>query len=30
MESGILVDANGAALKEKPDFSTYYTNELLD
>ncbi len=30
MENGILVDANGAALKEKPDFSTYYTNELLD
>ena len=29
LENGILVDANGAALKEKPDFSTYYTNELL-
>jgi ABC-type nitrate/sulfonate/bicarbonate transport system substrate-binding protein len=25
----ILVDANGAALKEKPDFSTYYTNALF-
>ncbi|RUM24951.1 ABC transporter substrate-binding protein [Rhizobium vallis] len=30
IENGILADANGAALKEKPDFSTYYTNELLD
>lgn len=30
VENGILVDANGAALKENPDFSTYYTNELLD
>ncbi|AIC29239.1 NMT1/THI5 like domain-containing protein [Rhizobium etli bv. mimosae str. IE4771] len=29
LENGILVDANGAKLKEKPDFSTYYTNELL-
>ncbi|MEB3044535.1 ABC transporter substrate-binding protein [Rhizobium mulingense] len=29
LDNGILVDANGAALKEKPDFSTYYTNELL-
>ncbi|WP_064683766.1 ABC transporter substrate-binding protein [Rhizobium bangladeshense] len=29
LENGILVDANGAPLKEKPDFSTYYTNELL-
>lgn len=29
VEHGILVDANGTALKEKPDFSTYYTNELL-
>ncbi|KPH09309.1 ABC transporter substrate-binding protein [Rhizobium acidisoli] len=29
VENGILVDANGAALKEKPDFSTYYTNDLL-
>ncbi|OWV71674.1 myristoyl transferase [Rhizobium sp. R634] len=29
LENGILVDANGAALKEKPDFSAYYTNELL-
>ncbi|MBB3354787.1 ABC-type nitrate/sulfonate/bicarbonate transport system substrate-binding protein [Rhizobium sp. BK049] len=29
VENGILVDANGVVLKEKPDFSTYYTNELL-
>ncbi|ANL48713.1 NMT1/THI5 like domain-containing protein [Rhizobium phaseoli] len=29
LENGILVDANGVALMEKPDFSTYYTNELL-
>jgi len=29
VENGILVDANGGTLKEKPDFSTYYTNELL-
>ena len=28
-DHGILLDANGAALKEKPDFSTYYTNDLL-
>ncbi len=28
-DHGILVDANGVALKEKPDFSTYYTNDLL-
>lgn len=28
-DRGILVDANGAALKEKPDFSTYYTNALF-
>ncbi|WP_454852324.1 ABC transporter substrate-binding protein [Rhizobium binxianense] len=29
VEHGILLDANGAALKEKPDFTTYYTNDLL-
>jgi ABC-type nitrate/sulfonate/bicarbonate transport system substrate-binding protein len=29
IEHGILLDANGAALKEKPDFTTYYTNDLL-
>ncbi|ARO25930.1 myristoyl transferase [Rhizobium sp. S9] len=29
IENEILVDANGVALKEKPDFSTYYTNEFL-
>lgn len=28
-DHGILLDANGVALKEKPDFSTYYTNDLL-
>lgn len=28
-DHGILLDANGAALKEKPDFSSYYTNDLL-
>ncbi|MDE1991219.1 MAG: ABC transporter substrate-binding protein [Rhizobiaceae bacterium] len=26
---GILLDGQGAALKEKPDFTTYYTNLLL-
>jgi ABC-type nitrate/sulfonate/bicarbonate transport system substrate-binding protein len=29
VEHGILLDANGAALKEKPDFTAYYTNDLL-
>ncbi|MBX4971147.1 ABC-type nitrate/sulfonate/bicarbonate transport system substrate-binding protein [Rhizobium binae] len=29
LENGILLDANGATLKEKPDFSSYYTNELF-
>lgn len=29
VEHGILLDADGAALKEKPDFSAYYTNDLL-
>jgi len=28
-DHGILLDANGAALEEKPDFSAYYTNDLL-
>ncbi len=28
-EAGLLKDGNGAAVAEKPDFSTYYTNELL-
>lgn len=29
-DHGILLDANGTALTEKPDFSAYYTNSLLD
>jgi len=29
-DHGILLDANGTALTEKPDFSAYYTNGLLD
>lgn len=28
--AGALVDAEGATLAEKPDFSTYYTNRFLD
>lgn len=28
-EAGLLKDGNGAAIEERPDFSTYYTNNLL-
>lgn len=28
-EAGLLKDGNGATVGEKPDFSTYYTNDLL-
>ena len=27
--SGILLDGNGKALKERPDFEGYFTNEFL-
>jgi hypothetical protein len=27
--SGILLDGNGKALKDKPDLGTYFTNEFL-
>lgn len=29
-DAGALVDAEGLALREKPDFSSYYTNRYLD
>ncbi len=28
-EAGLLKDGNGAAVSEKPDFATYYTNDFL-
>ncbi|MCV3769081.1 hypothetical protein [Rhizobium sp. TRM95796] len=29
LSAGVLVDENGKVLTEKPDFSTYATNEYL-